>query len=102
MKARIVRIGNSQGIRIPKRLMAQVGLRGEVEIAVNGKSLIIRAAEHPRAGWAEAFRRMAENGDDVLLEGEYIEERAQKGSRRKLTKAVSKVRDAKHEPRDAF
>ena len=32
MKTRIVSIGNSQGIRIPKLLLEQTGLSGEVEI----------------------------------------------------------------------
>ena len=44
MRARVVRIGNSRGVRIPKPLIEQVGLQDEVEIAVEGSSLIIRAA----------------------------------------------------------
>ena len=44
MKTRIVRIGNSQGIRIPKPLLEQTGLRGEVEISAQDDSLIIRPA----------------------------------------------------------
>jgi antitoxin MazE len=69
MKTRIIRIGNSQGIRIPKRLLEQTGLRGEVEISVLGNSLLIRpAGKPPRAGWAAAFREMARRGDDALLD----------------------------------
>jgi len=44
MKAHIVRIGNSQGIRIPKLLLTETGLEGEVEIEVRGTHLVIRAA----------------------------------------------------------
>jgi antitoxin MazE len=68
MRARVVRIGNSRGVRIPKPLIEQAGLRDEVEIAVEGSSLIIRAAARPRTGWATAFRTMAERGDDGLLD----------------------------------
>lgn len=68
MKTRIVRIGNSQGIRIPKPLLAQAGLSGEVEIKLRNSTLIIQAASKPRAGWATAFRAMAERGDDLLLD----------------------------------
>ena len=75
MKARIVRIGNSQGIRIPKPLIAQAGIKGEVELTVEENRLVISPAEHPRAGWAEAFRRMAKNGDDILLDRDIIESR---------------------------
>jgi antitoxin (DNA-binding transcriptional repressor) of toxin-antitoxin stability system/antitoxin component of MazEF toxin-antitoxin module len=49
MKARIVRIGNSQGIRIPKPLLEQTGLADDVELEVEGDCLVIRAAGRPRA-----------------------------------------------------
>ena len=68
IKTRIIKIGNSQGIRIPKLLLEQSGLEGEVEIGLEGGHLIIRSVAHPRAGWDEAFARMAANGDDVLLD----------------------------------
>jgi len=68
MKTRIIRIGNSQGIRIPKPLIEQIGLSGEVEIRVQDGSLVIRPAHAPRAGWAAAFKEMAEHGDDALLD----------------------------------
>jgi antitoxin (DNA-binding transcriptional repressor) of toxin-antitoxin stability system/antitoxin component of MazEF toxin-antitoxin module len=49
MKARIVRIGNSQGIRIPKPLLEAAGLPEEVELEVEGDCLVVRAAGRPRA-----------------------------------------------------
>lgn len=70
MKTRIVRIGNSQGIRIPKPLLEQTGLRGEVEISAEDGSLVIRAAKKPREGWAAAYQEMARRGDDALLDAE--------------------------------
>jgi antitoxin MazE len=68
MKTRIVRIGNSQGVRIPKLLLEQAGLNGEVEIRAVADGLVIRPVRKPRAGWAEAFREMARRGDDALLD----------------------------------
>lgn len=68
MKSRIVKIGNSQGIRIPKALLEAIGLEGEVDLAVRSGSLVIRPARAPRAGWAESFQHMAANGDDALLD----------------------------------
>jgi antitoxin MazE len=68
MKTRIVQIGNSQGIRIPKPLLAEAGLSGEVEIKLRNRMLIIQSVSRPRAGWAAAFRAMADRGDDVLLD----------------------------------
>jgi antitoxin MazE len=70
MKARIVKIGNSRGIRIPKPLIEETGLGEEVEIQVEGNRLIIVSADRPRADWATAFRKMAEMGDDVLVDGD--------------------------------
>jgi antitoxin MazE len=68
MKTAIVRIGNSQGVRIPKPLLEQTGLHGEVEISARAGTLVIRPARRPRAGWAAAFREMARRGDDTLLD----------------------------------
>jgi antitoxin MazE len=68
MKTRIVRIGNSQGIRIPKPVLEQTGLRGEVELIAQADSLVIRPARRPREGWAAAFQEMARRGDDALLD----------------------------------
>ncbi len=68
MKTRIVQIGNSRGIRIPKALLEQTGLKGEIEILVEDDALVIRSAKKPRAGWTEAFREMARHGDDKLLD----------------------------------
>ncbi len=68
MRARIVRIGNSQGVRIPKVLLEETGLQGEVEIEAHEDTLVIRGAHPPRSGWDEAFAAMAVAGDDALLD----------------------------------
>jgi antitoxin MazE len=68
MKTRIVPIGNSQGIRIPKPLLEQTGLSGEVEISAEDDALVVRPVKKPRAGWAVAFQQMARRGDDALLD----------------------------------
>jgi antitoxin MazE len=68
MRASLVQIGNSRGVRIPKALLEQTGLRDEIEMEVRGSQLVIRAAKHARAGWEEAFAKMAARGDDRLLD----------------------------------
>lgn len=68
MKTQIVRIGNSQGIRIPKPLLELTGLAGEVEILADNDSLVIRPVKRPRQDWAAAFEEMARRGDDVVIE----------------------------------
>jgi len=72
MKATLVRIGNSRGIRIPKALLEQCNLDQSlaVDLAVEQGHLVIRALARPRQGWEEAFRQMAAAGDDTLLDGD--------------------------------
>jgi antitoxin MazE len=67
MKTRIVKIGKSQGIRIPKLFLEQTQLGEEVELEVRDGRIIIRPATRPREGWDEAFRLMSQRGDDQLL-----------------------------------
>lgn len=76
MKTTIIRIGNSQGICIPKALLEQCHVQGELELEPRDDHLIVRAARKPRAGWDEAFRTMAEQGDDQLLDGDILPEDA--------------------------
>ena len=68
MKSRIIRIGNSRGIRVPKALLEQAQLPEEVELQAEPGRLIVRAARRPRAGWAEAAATMRRQGDDRLLD----------------------------------
>lgn len=68
MKASLVRIGNSRGVRIPKAFLEQTGLRDEIEMEVRGAQVVIRAANPPRAGWEDAFAAMAARGDDKMLD----------------------------------
>ncbi|MBD2233518.1 AbrB/MazE/SpoVT family DNA-binding domain-containing protein [Phormidium tenue] len=68
IRTRIVKIGNSQGIRIPKLLLEQSGLNADVEVEVEGDHLVIRTAPRQRAGWDTAFAAMADSHDDTLLD----------------------------------
>lgn len=67
IKARIVAIGNSHGVRIPKPLLEQAGLTDEVELHAEDGRIVIAAAHPPRAGWAAAAAQAHERGDDRLL-----------------------------------
>lgn len=71
-KTRIVKIGNSQGIRIPKLLLDQAELGEEVELEVRDGQIVVRSARPPRHDWEEQFARMAERGDDRLLDSEVV------------------------------
>ncbi len=68
VKARIIKIGNSQGVRIPKAWLEQLNFGEEVEMLVQPDQLIIRSPHYPRQGWADQFAAMAAKGDDHLLD----------------------------------
>ena len=68
MKASIIKIGNSRGIRLPKPIIEQCGLEKEVELEVRRNEIVIRPLRKPRQGWAEKFKTMAEQGNDKLIE----------------------------------
>lgn len=72
MVTKIIQIGNSRGIRLPKALLAQTRLGGEVKLEVYHEQIIIRPNRRVREGWAEAFHQMAERGDDRLLDQENL------------------------------
>ena len=67
MKARLVQIGNSRGVRLPKPLIEQAGLTDEVELRLHAGVITIRASG-ARAGWADAAKLMRERDDDRLLD----------------------------------
>lgn len=68
MKTRIVRIGNSQGVRLPRPLLEQAGLGEDVVLRASPGRIVIEAARAPRAGWADAAKAMHAAGDDALLD----------------------------------
>ncbi len=67
MRTRLIPIGHSQGIRIPKPFLQQIGLEKDVDLQLGDGVLIISPVHHPRNGWEEAFEAMAGEGDDSLL-----------------------------------
>jgi antitoxin MazE len=68
MKTKLVRIGNSRGIRIPKPLLEQAGLEDDVRLTVIEGGLVIEAVAEPRDGWTEAARLVRERGEDGLVD----------------------------------
>jgi antitoxin MazE len=74
MHVSIRQIGNSQGVVIPKPVLAQLGLdaKAGAEMTIEDGALVLRSPASPaRTGWAEAARRIAKAGDDELVMGEF-------------------------------
>jgi len=68
MKAAIIKIGNSQGIRIPEPILKQCDFNSEVELEIHARKLVIKPSSTVRKNWEKAFKTLARNGDDNLLE----------------------------------
>jgi antitoxin MazE len=67
-RTRIIRIGNSRGVRVPKLLLEQAQLVEEVELHAEPGRLVVRAVRRQRSGWDAAARAMRQCGDDRLLD----------------------------------
>jgi antitoxin MazE len=72
MKARLVPIGNSRGIRLPKAVIEQYALDHEVELVMKEDHFVVRAGRRAREGWDDAFARMAAEGHDALLDEDRV------------------------------
>ena len=74
MRASVVQIGNSKGIRIPKTLLEECNIGEQVELSRKGNSLVIHPIDsEPRRGWAETFSLMHKRGEDALLLDEGVD-----------------------------
>lgn len=65
---KIVKIGNSQGVRLPKSLLELSGIEDKICLSSETGKIIITPAQENRQGWSESFKKMAENKDDTLLD----------------------------------
>lgn len=75
MKTRVIKIGNSRGIRIPKSIIEQSGLNDEVELEVRNDQIIIKSISiTKRENWDILFKKMAQNKDDILLDSDTLTE----------------------------
>lgn len=76
MKTSIRKMGNSQGVLIPKPFLAQTGMDvGEVEMEIESNAIVIRKPQKkPRQGWADASKAVADAGDDKLVWPEFANE----------------------------
>lgn len=68
MKAQIIRIGNSSGIRIPKMMLEESGISGEVELQVTPDGILIRNVQRPRGNWDTIFKELADADDDLPVD----------------------------------
>ena len=77
MRISVRKIGNSSGVILPKPFLKEIGALTDEEVDIQveaGRIVIAPLAPHPRAGWDEASRLIAEAGDDALVWPEFANE----------------------------
>ncbi len=74
MEIPIIQIGNSKGIRLAKTVLERYDITDKVELIFKEGFLILKPVKKPRDGWDEAFKKMAERGDDELLIDDVFED----------------------------
>jgi len=67
VRAKLVRIGNSKGVRLPKSMIEEAGLGDELEISVRKGEIVIARVKKVREGWAEDAKLMVERGEAGLV-----------------------------------
>ncbi len=72
MKTKLIKIGNSQGIRIPLQLIELVHLEEDIELIPEKGKIIIQNVHKPRSNWDQSFSKMSANGDDTLVDSHFI------------------------------
>ncbi len=67
MQAKIIRIGNSKGLRLSKTILDKYDIKDKVELVLEKDYLVLKAVANPREGWEKEFKKMHKLGDDNLL-----------------------------------
>ena len=73
MLAKVIKVGNSKGIRIPSALLKKCNIYNQVELYIQGDNIVIKPIHQVRNGWDESFKNMHKNGDDKLIMNDQID-----------------------------
>jgi antitoxin MazE len=74
MQAKIIRIGNSKGLRLSKTILDKYAIKDKVELVLEEDHLVLKAVPNPREGWEKEFKKMHKQGDDRLLIDDVFED----------------------------
>jgi len=72
--AHLVKIGNSQGIRIPKPLIQQARLEGkELDIQVVNQGILVSPTKKPREGWEKSIKLALSSRKEEAIDNEWLD-----------------------------
>jgi antitoxin MazE len=67
MQLSVIKIGNSKGIRLPKKIVEDYNLVDKVELILEKESVTLKPIKNPRQGWDEIFKKESKNDNGTLL-----------------------------------
>ena len=76
LEAKLIKIGNSQGIRLPKRIISKYGLGNLVLLEETEDGLLIHPAKSGKLSWEDTYKAMAQEEQDEWADWESIDEEA--------------------------
>lgn len=74
MQVRVIKIGNSRGIRFNKNIIQKYNIQEDVELILEDEQIVLKPISKARQGWNEAFKEMHQHGDDRLLIDDVFED----------------------------
>lgn len=79
MKAKVVKVGTSVGLIIPRFIAVEGGFNtgASINIEYSQEQIVITKINDVRKGWAEAFAKYAMEGEDEMLIPDYIDSEAE-------------------------
>ena len=57
MKIKLINIGNSKGLRLPKTIIQQYKIGEDLQIELQEDGILLKPLTKPRAGWSEQFEK---------------------------------------------
>ena len=75
METRVIKVGTSLGLIIPKVVATEIGFKVGTPLNVNLKNdrVVITKKTKIRDGWADAFAAYANEGEDEMLLPDYLD-----------------------------
>jgi antitoxin MazE len=77
---KLVSIGNSKGVRLPKLILQKYGFSDELLLEETERGILLRKVDDVKLSWEETFREMAQECEDwqdfenVVLDGIEMDE----------------------------
>ncbi|MBO6794089.1 MAG: AbrB/MazE/SpoVT family DNA-binding domain-containing protein [Balneolaceae bacterium] len=66
MKTKLIKVGNSKGVRIPKPMIEEAGLSDDIELILDDNRIILQSTITPRANWDEGFSTDSESVGETV------------------------------------